>query len=116
MKKSTIKIARSAVDLIALASLVLAWTQPACKLGSIALWTFVIIGFLPIQSFVEPYAKDKSSMIAPAIHLGSLAVVGLFFRYSDEPFAMYLVFVFVLTEIYLKRYYKKQYEKEFVCR
>lgn len=109
-KKSTIEIIRTAFSLIAVASLVLAWTQPVGKLESIAVWTFVIIGFLPIQSFVEPYAKDKSSVVAPAIHLGSLAAVGLFFRYSQEPFAMYLVFVFAFTEIYLKRYYQKQYE------
>ncbi len=114
-KKSTFEIIRSAVDFIAVAALLVAWGLPDGKLGNIAGWVFLLLGFLPIQSILEPYDKDKSGEYAPAIHLGSLAIVGIFFRDASEPFAWYLLFVFLIVEIYSKQYYVKKcedYEKQ----
>lgn len=117
-KRSTFEIIRSIFNLIAVAAYIITWLYPDGRLGVVAFWVFLLLGFLPIDTILSRHVdiEADASNLAPAFHLGSIFLVGIFFRNTAEPLAFYLVAVFIIIEVYLKRHYEQKctdYEKRF---
>lgn len=118
-KRSTFEIIRSIFNLIAVAAYIITWVYPGGRLGVVAFWVFLLLGFLPIDTILSRHGDDieaAAGELAPAFHLGSIFLVGIFFRNTAEPLAYYLVAVFIIIEVYLKRHYEQKctdYEKRF---
>lgn len=117
-KKSAFDIIRNCLNLIPIAAYIIAWLYPDGRLGAVAFWVFILLGFLPIDTILsrcDDGVASKASELAPAFHLGSIFLVGLAFRHTAEPLAYYLVSVFIIIEVYLKRHYEQKcsdYEKQ----
>lgn len=113
-KKSAFEIARSAFALIAVASLIIAWGLPDGKLGNVAGWVFLLLGFLPIQSYLAGYdnggIREKATTYAVAIHLFSIFVMAIFFKAAREPFAAYVFCVLFVILICLNNYKARKCE------
>lgn len=114
-KKDAFSIIRRIIDVIVIISFIAAdaWTES--KLGDIAGWIFFILGFMPIESFLDGYdggalAKNAGEE-AIAFHLTSLLIAAKIVNNPANLCGLYLVLVFVAMEIRLKHYHSKKHEE-----
>lgn len=117
MKKKGITIYIMVLNVIAVASLALAWIFPNGKLGGIAMCVFVFIGYMPMFSYLSNYDNGEMENvegIAIGSHFLCLFIMSLIIKYTyrqiSEPFAYYLFGVLFVMFIALNRHNAMQYE------